>query len=97
MDTRNEALKPVRVPGARQHAALARSDIGVRVRELRQARGLSQAQAGGHWISRSFMSRLESGERLVGVTVLQALTLSMPDVRFVIEAGELHIEEKLGE
>jgi hypothetical protein len=43
------------------------------------------------------MSRLESGERLVGVTVLQALTLSMPDVRFVIEAGELHIEEKLGE
>jgi hypothetical protein len=43
------------------------------------------------------MSRLESGERLVGVTVLQALTLSMPDVRFVIETGELHIEETLGE
>jgi hypothetical protein len=39
------------------------------------------------------MSRLESGERLVGVTVLQALTLSMPDVRFVIEDGDLRIEE----
>jgi len=37
-------------------------------------------------------SRLESGDRNVGVTVLQALTLTMPDVRFVIEAGELRIE-----
>jgi Helix-turn-helix domain len=85
----------VRKPGARQHAALARADIGVRVRELRKARGLSQRQAGGDWVSRSFMSRLESGERLVGVTVLQALTLSMPDVRFVIEEGDLRIEENL--
>ena len=85
------ALRPS--PGVRQHLVLARADIGERVRELRQARGLSQRQAGGELISRSFMSRLESGERLVGVTVLQALTLSMPDVRFIIEAGELRIEE----
>ena len=84
----------VRMPGVRHHAALARADVGVRIRELREARGLSQRQAGGDWISRSFMSRLESGERLVGVTVLQALTLSMPDVRFVIEAGEIRIEER---
>ena len=99
MDTWDQAQEPfrrIRKPGVRHHAALARGDIGVRVRELREARGLSQRQAGGAWISRSFMSRFESGDRLVGVTVLQALTLSMPDVRFVIEAGELRIEENFG-
>jgi transcriptional regulator with XRE-family HTH domain len=99
MDTPDQAQRAryVHTPGARQHAALARADIGLRIRELREARGLSQRQAGGDWVSRSFMSRLESGERLVGVTVLQALTLSMPDVRFVIEAGEVRIEERLDE
>ena len=99
MDTPDQAQRAryVHTPGARQHAALARADIGLRIRELREARGLSQRQAGGDWVSRSFMSRLESGERLVGVTVLQALTLSMPDVRFVIEAGEVCIEERLDE
>ena len=88
-----EAFRPRRSPGVRQHLLLARADIGERVRELREARGLSQRQAGGELISRSFISRLEGGERLVGFTVLQALTLSMPDVRFIIEAGELRIEE----
>jgi helix-turn-helix protein len=92
-DEAQETFRRRRMPAVRQHSVLARTDIGERVRELRLARGLSQRQAGGELISRSFMSRLESGERLLGVTVLQALTLSMPDVRFVIEAGELRIEE----
>jgi len=88
----HEAFTRPRKPGARKHSSLQRDDIGSRVRELREERGLSQRQAGGELISRSFMSRLESGDRNVGVTVLQALTLTMPDVRFVIEAGELRIE-----
>jgi transcriptional regulator with XRE-family HTH domain len=94
-DQTQETFGRSRRPGIRHHAALARTDIGEQIRELREARGLSQRQAGGEWISRSFMSRVESGERLVGVTILQALTLSMPDVRFVVEAGELRIEEQL--
>jgi len=92
-DEAQGAFKRPRKLGVRQHSALARTDIGARVRELREARGLSQRQAGGEFISRSFMSRLEAGNRHMGVTVLQALTLSMPDVRFVIEGGELRIEE----
>ncbi|HET6656385.1 MAG TPA: helix-turn-helix transcriptional regulator [Gaiellaceae bacterium] len=77
---------------ARAHSALARTDLGLRIRELRRERGLSQRKAAGALISPSFMSRLESGDRNVGVTVLQALTVTMPDVRFVIEAGELRVE-----
>jgi hypothetical protein len=96
-DQAQETFRRERKPAVRHHATLARLDFGERVRELREARGLSQRQAGGELISRSFMSRVESGNRLgLGVTVLQALTLSMPDVRFVIEAGELRIEELPG-
>ena len=92
-DEAQETLTRRRKPAVRQHSARARTDIGERARELRQARGLSQRQAGGELISPSSISRLESGERLLDLTVLKALTLSMPDVRFVIEAGELRIEE----
>lgn len=55
------ATKRTHPPGHAQDAAAGRAALGRRIRELRRARGLTQADLAGTDIPRSFISRLENG------------------------------------
>lgn len=73
----------VKAATARRHAEstdLLAADVGQRIREVRQAQGLSLAQLGGEDLSRSFLSLVETGRSRISLRALAIVAnrLNMP-------------------
>jgi tetratricopeptide (TPR) repeat protein len=82
----------VRAATAQRHAAHAdvlAADVGKRIREARQERGMSLAQLGGEDLSRSFLSLVELGRSRISLRALAivAKRLDLP-VSFFLDQGE---------
>src|SRR5438309_2610766 len=82
----------VKAAAARRHAEsddLLTADVGLRIREARQARGLSLSQLGGEDLSRSFLSLVENGRSRVSLRALAIIAdrLDLPMSHF-LSGGE---------
>jgi ribosome-binding protein aMBF1 (putative translation factor) len=63
-----------RSPESRRHSSPPRGELaknfGVRIRELRLSKGLSQAQLGAPYFTRAHVSAIELGKILPGIVAL---------------------------
>lgn len=68
--------------------------IGTRLREEREAAGLSQREVGrssGGAITPAGLSRIEKGDRYPTLRTLEGLTRALP-VRVIVESGRVKVE-----